>query len=250
MSLSIIAHNRKKTAQFYLSASFGLANPGVSVPGYIHTHRAGDGTPKIRREIDGCGQMANHDMLLNTKPRPSTGHSCRLQDPGANLTSNVSRHSQKRRAEAARKAQPLRYGLNFHSPGWYAIYFRFRIMMGEASLNDVSSNIARECRVSRKIVENCLSVIKDLLIAHRLPVFTKRARRAMTAQPKFYLFDAGVYHHLRPQGPLDSPDDISGVALEGLVRLLQGAGGLLFLAVSRRGGGGFRLVWRGYLSGH
>jgi hypothetical protein len=35
----------------------------------------------------------------------------------------------------------------------------------------------------------------------------------MTAQPKFYLFDAGVYYHLRPRGPLDSPDEIGGMAL-------------------------------------
>jgi len=79
------------------------------------------------------------------------------------------------------------------------------------------SNMARECQVSRKIVENYLSIIEDLLIGYRLPVFTKRARRAMTAQPKFYLFDAGVYSHLRPRGPLDSPDEIGGMALEGLV---------------------------------
>ena len=39
----------------------------------------------------------------------------------------------------------------------------------------------------------------------------------MTVQPKFYLFDAGVYHELRPKGPLDSPDEIGGIALEGLV---------------------------------
>ncbi len=79
------------------------------------------------------------------------------------------------------------------------------------------SNIARECHVSRKIVENYLSIIEDLLLGYKLPVFTKRARRAMTAQPKFYLFDAGVYYHLRPRGPLDSPDEIGGIALEGLV---------------------------------
>jgi predicted AAA+ superfamily ATPase len=79
------------------------------------------------------------------------------------------------------------------------------------------SNIARECQVSRKIVENYLSIMEDLLIGYKLPVFAKRAKRAMTAQPKFYLFDAGVYHHLRPRGPLDSPDEIGGVALEGLV---------------------------------
>ncbi|SPD72459.1 conserved hypothetical protein [uncultured Desulfobacterium sp.] len=79
------------------------------------------------------------------------------------------------------------------------------------------SNIARECHVSRKIVENYVSIIEDLLLGYRLPVFTKRARRAMTAQPKFYLFDAGVYYHLRPKGPLDRPDEIGGMALEGLV---------------------------------
>ena len=79
------------------------------------------------------------------------------------------------------------------------------------------NNIARECQVSRKIVENYLSIMEDLLLGYKLPVFTKRARRAMTAQPKFYLFDAGVYYHLRPRGPLDSPDEIGGLALEGLV---------------------------------
>jgi len=79
------------------------------------------------------------------------------------------------------------------------------------------SNIARECHVSRKIVENYLSIIEDLLLRYKLPVFAKRARRAMTAQPKFYLFDAGVSYHLRPKGPLDSPDEIGGMALEGLV---------------------------------
>jgi len=79
------------------------------------------------------------------------------------------------------------------------------------------SNIARECQVSRKIVENYLSILEDLLIGYKLPVFTKRAKRAMTAQPKFYLFDTGVYHQLRPRGPLDSPDEIGGLALEGLV---------------------------------
>jgi uncharacterized protein len=79
------------------------------------------------------------------------------------------------------------------------------------------SNIARECHVSRKIVDNYLSILEDLLLCYKIPVFTKRAKRAMTSQPKFYLFDTGVYFHLRPKGPLDSPDEIGGMALEGLV---------------------------------
>lgn len=79
------------------------------------------------------------------------------------------------------------------------------------------SNMARECQVSRKAAENYVSIIEDLLIGYRVPVFTRRARRAMSSQPKFYLFDAGVYSHLRPRGPLDSVDEIGGIALEGLV---------------------------------
>jgi predicted AAA+ superfamily ATPase len=79
------------------------------------------------------------------------------------------------------------------------------------------SNIARECNVTRRIVENYISIMEDLLLGYKLPVFTRRAKRAMTAQPKFYLFDAGVYYHLRPKGPLDSPDEVGGMALEGLV---------------------------------
>ena len=90
------------------------------------------------------------------------------------------------------------------------------ISFSHASILNLS-NMARECHVSRKVVENYVSIIEDLLLGYQLPVFTKRARRATTAQPKFYLFDVGVYYHLRPKGPLDSPDEVEGMALEGLV---------------------------------
>jgi len=79
------------------------------------------------------------------------------------------------------------------------------------------NNIARECNVSRKIVENYLSILEDLLLAYILPVFTKRAQREVISHPKFYYFDAGVYYTLRPKGPLDKVSEISGMTLEGLV---------------------------------
>lgn len=79
------------------------------------------------------------------------------------------------------------------------------------------SNVARECEVGRKTVETWIDVLEDLLIAYRVPVFAKRARRALSAHPKFYLFDAGVYRALRPMGPLDRPEEIGGHLLEGLV---------------------------------
>jgi uncharacterized protein len=79
------------------------------------------------------------------------------------------------------------------------------------------SEVARECQVSRKSVEGYLEILEDLLLAFRIPVFTKRAQRGLTAHPKFFWFDAGVFVAMRPAGPLDRPEEIAGAALEGLV---------------------------------
>jgi predicted AAA+ superfamily ATPase len=76
--------------------------------------------------------------------------------------------------------------------------------------------VARECSVSPKVVEDYFSILEDLLIAVRLPAFTKRAKRRMVAHPKFYYFDAGVFQALRPRGPLDAVAEIHGAALETL----------------------------------
>jgi predicted AAA+ superfamily ATPase len=80
------------------------------------------------------------------------------------------------------------------------------------------ANVARGCQVERKTAAGYLSVLEDLLLAFRLPVFTHRAARATTAHPKFYLFDTGVFRALRPTGPLDHGRGFAdGDALEGLV---------------------------------
>ena len=76
--------------------------------------------------------------------------------------------------------------------------------------------VARECAVSAKVVEDYFSILEDLLIAVRLPVFTKRAKRRLIAHPKFFYFDAGVFQAIRPRGPLDAPEEIHGAALETL----------------------------------
>ena len=80
-----------------------------------------------------------------------------------------------------------------------------------------ATNIARECSVSRKTVDSYLQILEDLLLSFSLPVFAHRAKRAMSAHPKFYFFDAGVYRSLKPQGPSDRRDELDGIALEGLV---------------------------------
>jgi uncharacterized protein len=76
--------------------------------------------------------------------------------------------------------------------------------------------VARECAVSAKVVEDYFGILEDLLIAVRLPVFTKRAKRRLLAHPKFFFFDAGVYQAIRPRGPLDAAEQIHGSALETL----------------------------------
>ncbi len=79
------------------------------------------------------------------------------------------------------------------------------------------SNVARDSEAKRKTVAGFLEVLEDLLLAYRLEVFTRRAKRQTAAHPKLYLFDAGVFRSLRPSGPLDRPEEIEGAALEGLV---------------------------------
>ena len=80
-----------------------------------------------------------------------------------------------------------------------------------------TSEIARECQVSRKTVEGYIEILEDMLLSYTLPVFTKRAKRHLQSHPKFYFFDTGVFLSLRPEGPLDRQDAIGGPALEGLV---------------------------------
>ncbi len=90
------------------------------------------------------------------------------------------------------------------------------VSFSHASVLNVS-NVARESQANRKTVEGYLEILGDLLLAFRVPVFTRRARRQTSAHPKFYLFDTGVFRSLRPKGPLDRPEEITGAALEGLV---------------------------------
>lgn len=90
------------------------------------------------------------------------------------------------------------------------------VSFSHASVLNIT-NISRECEVKRKTVENYIEILEELLLAFQLPIFSKRAQRALSMHPKFYLFDAGIFRALRPKGMLDLPDEIEGLALEGLV---------------------------------
>jgi predicted AAA+ superfamily ATPase len=90
------------------------------------------------------------------------------------------------------------------------------ISFSHASVLNIS-NVARECEVERKTVENYMSILEDLLIAYKIPVFTKKAKRAMSKHSKVYIFDTGVFRSIRPTGPLDRTEEIDGACLEGMV---------------------------------
>jgi predicted AAA+ superfamily ATPase len=90
------------------------------------------------------------------------------------------------------------------------------ISFSHASVLNIST-VARECQVGRNTTQSFVEVLEDLLLAFRVPVFSRRAKRHLVSHPKFFFFDAGVFRSVRPSGPIDSPSDMAGPALEGLV---------------------------------
>ncbi len=79
------------------------------------------------------------------------------------------------------------------------------------------SEIAREAQIERSVANNYFSILEDLLLSVRLPAFSRKAKRKLMTQKKFYYFDASVFRAIRPMGPLDSMAEIDGPALETLV---------------------------------
>ena len=90
------------------------------------------------------------------------------------------------------------------------------VSFAHASQLNVSA-VARDCEVERKVVASYIEILEDLLLAFRVPVFRRRAKRATATHDKLYIFDAGVFRSMRPRGPLDRSEEIDGAALEGLV---------------------------------
>jgi predicted AAA+ superfamily ATPase len=79
------------------------------------------------------------------------------------------------------------------------------------------ATVARECSVDAKTVASYYGILEDLLLAFTIPVFARKASRAMAVGAKFYLCDSGIYRSLRPRMAGDDPRELGGAALEGLV---------------------------------
>lgn len=79
-----------------------------------------------------------------------------------------------------------------------------------------TSSIARDSSIERKVVENYFTILEDLMLGVRLPIFSHRAKRKLINHPKFYFFDTGIFQTIRPRGVLDNESEIGGPALENL----------------------------------
>jgi predicted AAA+ superfamily ATPase len=79
------------------------------------------------------------------------------------------------------------------------------------------ANIAKDVDKDPKVIADYFEILEDLLIGHRLPIFSRKGSRKTITKSKFYFFDVGIYKSLRPSGPLDDPSTLNGHAFETLI---------------------------------
>lgn len=147
------------------------------------------------------GSDFNFEHSLNHGNLPMT---FQTEDPSAYLASYVSTYLK----EEVQQEALVRHIPTFHK-------FLEIASFSQGSLINYSA-IARELGINRKTVESYFDILEDLLIAYRVSPFTKRAKRGLVRHSKFYFFDNGLYRKVRPTGPFDQPEEISGMALETL----------------------------------
>ncbi len=58
------------------------------------------------------------------------------------------------------------------------------------------NNIARECFVSLKTVQQYYQILEDTFLAFKLPAWTKSLRKRLISHPRYYFFDTGVTNSL------------------------------------------------------
>lgn len=79
------------------------------------------------------------------------------------------------------------------------------------------AQLARNCEIPKKSVQQFLTVLEDLFVVERLDPFVHRARRALFTDPKLFFFDAGIQRSLLPRFAQEAFDDVDAAALEGVV---------------------------------
>jgi uncharacterized protein len=201
--------------------------------------------PELLNEVHDLIESNKHIFIL-------TGSSARkLRHKGVNLLSGraLTYHlhplTAKEQEDVFQISQSLRYGhllarFSEHDPRKYLkdyvqTYIREEVLQESLTRNighssrflEVASfsqssvinisEIAREAHIGRATTENYFSIVEDLLIGVRLPLFSRKAKRKLIQHQKLYFFDAGVSQAIRPTSPLDSAAELDGPALETLV---------------------------------
>lgn len=90
-----------------------------------------------------------------------------------------------------------------------------------AALSDTEilsfESFARDVGVSGPTIRSYFEILSDTLIGRYLPAYTRRPKRKVSAQPKFYFFDVGVVNHLAQRGDLRPRSELFGKAFENWV---------------------------------
>ncbi len=73
------------------------------------------------------------------------------------------------------------------------------ISFSHGSLLNIS-NVARECEVERKVVENYVSILEDILLASRLNIFSKRAQEGFNFSFKVLLIRYWSFQGIKTAG--------------------------------------------------
>lgn len=79
------------------------------------------------------------------------------------------------------------------------------------------SQVAADAGIERRTISNYFEILEDILLAQRLPIFSRRAKRELIKHSKFFFFDCGVFQTIRPRGPFDIDSELHGPALETMV---------------------------------
>jgi len=78
-----------------------------------------------------------------------------------------------------------------------------------------AANIARDCGVSRKTVQEYYQILIDTLIGYFIYPYSKKVKRDLiAATPKFYLFDVGIANYLAKQFVAELKGTVAGRSFE------------------------------------
>ena len=76
----------------------------------------------------------------------------------------------------------------------------FALFLDIAAANDGETvnynNIARECSVSVKTVQQYYQILEDTFLSYKLPAWVRSERKRLVSHPRYYFFDAGITNSL------------------------------------------------------